>query len=188
MPWEGMPAFIWLTDGVHHWMNSVVIHRSFWVLGREARNMCWNYDFQWYKRTLWEIIILLQDLSYQERAQTFLAEGEWSLVKGKVKWGAFSSIQSSALTNSCSLNEPTGRKCESKLQKRWVPEPERSWLNRKFSPLIFQAWRRCREVCVFRTKGISANSPSCVWKSHLFFRLNELPVTAPTSLLTLVVM
>ena len=98
MPWEGMPAFIWLTDGVHHWMNSVVIHRSFWVLGREARNMCWNYDFQWYKRTLWEIIILLQDLSYQERAQTFLAEGEWSLVKGKVKWGAFSSIQSSALT------------------------------------------------------------------------------------------
>ena len=59
----------------------------------ERQGTCWNYDFQWCKRTLWEIIILLQNFIYQERAQTFLAEGEWSLVKGKVKWEAFSSIQ-----------------------------------------------------------------------------------------------
>lgn len=98
-------------------MNSVVIHESFWDWG-EARNMCWNYAFQCYKRTLWEIIIFASGLELL-RKSTNLPDG--ARMEFRERWGGVGAFLVPFTfrpdTNSFSLNEPAGRKCESRLRR-----------------------------------------------------------------------
>lgn len=153
----------------------------------DRQEMCWNYDFQWYKGVLWEIIIFASRLELP-RKSTNLVGGSGA---GE-RWGGgglFTSIQIPPLTLIAPLwmSQLRGN-VKANYGEPTMCELERTLANSQPNLLIFQASERCGEVCVFRQRTHLLTLPFFSLKiTSLFFRLNELPVTTPASRLTLVV-